>query len=137
MFSVILDPKFDKFQTNVGDTNDIAKRVSKREMPKWARKVNDKKLYGRSNYAPRIPGSKYVRTGRLGANWGLMTLPDGVQFVNTTPYAVLVVGDGARNGQAAIHQGEGRWRLGRERIEDEVPELVDSIGEEVIKDLIP
>lgn len=136
-FTVTLDPKFDQFQTNVEETNAIAERVAGRVMPAWATKVNDKRLYGRNNYAPRIPGSKYVRTGRLGADWQASKVQNGLQFQNNTPYASRVVGDGARDGQAAIHQGAGRWWLGRDRIEDEVPELVDDIGEKIEEALIP
>lgn len=134
-FTIILDPKFAPFMENIEDTPDIAKDVARVEMPRWATKVNDKKLYGRNNYAPRLAGSKYIRTGRLGADWGLQTIPDGVMFRNNTEYAGFVVGDGARNGQAGIHAG--RWWLGRDRIEDEVPELIDTMGNEIVEALIP
>jgi len=134
-FRVTLDPKFDDFQRNVEDTNSDATKAAKIIMPRWAQKVNDKRLFGTRQYAPRIPAQKYVRTGRLGQNWQLRTVPNGVQFFNPTSYAAYVIGDGARNKQAGIHQG--RWWLGRERIEAEVPDLVDELGEKIIEGLIP
>ena len=134
-FEVVLPPEFDEFQDNVEDVATIAAKVGKRIVPRWATKVLDKRLYGERNYAPRIPNSSYVRTGRLGANWQLKTVPDGVQFFNPTSYATRVIGDGARDGQASIHQG--RWWFGRDRIEDEVPKLVDELGEAIAEELTP
>lgn len=92
-----------------------------RELGVWAQDHLDGKLYGMDNYAPPPANSKYIRTGNLGRNWGLMRHgKTGVRFFNMTSYAGYVVGDGQGNKQAAIHAG--RWWLARKRTEAALPE---------------
>lgn len=95
--------------------------VVRRELGEWAQDHLDGRLYGMENYAPPPPNSKYIRTGRLGAGWYLMRAGrTGVRFVNMTPYAGYVVGDGNARRQAAIHAG--RWWLARRRTEAALPD---------------
>ena len=92
------------------------------ELREWAKDHLDGQLYGMENYAPPPPNSTYIRTGRLGANWGLQRKgKQSVTFYNMSPYAGYVVGDGKGNRQAAIHAG--RWWLARKRTEAAIPEL--------------
>lgn len=102
------------------------------EMAGWASDHLDKELYGMENYAPAPAGSKYIRTGRLGSNWGVRRKgKKQVEFYNETPYAGYVVGDGKGRRQAAIHAG--RWWLARKRTEDAVPDLMRRIARRVTK----
>lgn len=92
------------------------------ELRAWATDHLDNDLYGMENYAPPPAGSKYIRTGRLGANWGLQRKGrTGVTFYNMTAYAGYVIGDGGGRKQAAIHAG--RWWLARKRTEAAIPDL--------------
>lgn len=92
------------------------------ELRRWATDHLDNDLYGMENYAPPPAGSKYIRTGRLGANWGLQRAGKAkVTFYNMTAYAGYVVGNGLGQKQAAIHAG--RWWLARKRTEAAIPEL--------------
>ena len=91
------------------------------ELGAWATDHLDGELYGMENYAPPPPNSTYIRTGRLGANWGMMRRgKTGVVFYNMTAYAGYVVGDKDGRRQASIHAG--RWRLARKRTEAAIPE---------------
>lgn len=95
--------------------------VVARELGQWASDLTDSKLYGMENYAPPPANSKYIRTGRLGSNWGVRrTKRTAVEFYNMTPYAAYVVGDGKGGRQAGIHAG--RWWLGRKRIIEAMPD---------------
>lgn len=88
----------------------------------WAKGTLDDDLYGMGNYAPPPANSKYIRTGRLGSNWGLRRNGKlSVIFGNATDYAGYVVGNNDGAGQAAIHAG--RWWIARKKIEARVPEL--------------
>jgi hypothetical protein len=82
------------------------------------------RLYGMENYVPKPPQSKYVRTGTLGAGWGLER-PERNRFwiVNAVAYRKYVVGDRDKRGQAWMHRG--RWWLARERIEEAIPDAID------------
>jgi len=99
----------------------------------WATDTLDERLYGMHNYAPPPDGSTYVRTGRLGSNWGLMRGPGetSVTFFNATSYAGYVVGDGEGQGQARMHQG--RWYLGRKRIEERLDGAIEKIARAIAK----
>lgn len=92
----------------------------------WATETLDSELYGMGNYAPPPPNSTYIRTGRLGANWGIQRLSKlAVQFFNLTSYVAYVVGDHLMQRQAAVHAG--RWWLGRKKIEARIPRLLDML----------
>ena len=95
-------------------------RVIGDELGAWAGDHLDGELYGMENYAPPPPNSTYIRTGRLGANWGLARRGrSSVVFNNMTPYAGYVVGNSKGYGQAAAHVG--RWWLARKRTEAAIP----------------
>ena len=104
------------------------------ELGAWATDHLDGELYGMENYAPPPPNSKYVRTGRLGANWGLARRgKTGVVFQNMTPYAGYVVGDKDARRQAAIHAG--RWWLARKRTEAAIPAAQKRIRARIHREL--
>lgn len=101
----------------------------------WAKDLLDGQLYGMENYAPPPANSTYIRTGRLGANWGLSRpRKTAVSFDNPTAYARYVVGDKHGGRQAAIHAG--RWWLARKRIERATPEAHDRIGKAIRRRLL-
>lgn len=88
----------------------------------WATETLDGDLYGMANYAPPPPNSTYVRTGRLGSNWGLRRNGRlSVVFENATDYAGYVVGNNDGAGQAGIHAG--RWWIARKKIETKIQKL--------------
>jgi hypothetical protein len=92
----------------------------------WAAETLDSELYGMDNYAPPPPNSTYVRTGRLGANWGLQRQGrTAVAFTNFTRYVRYVVGDAGGAGQAWMHAG--RWWLGRRKVEERIPKLAQML----------
>lgn len=95
------------------------------EMGAWAIETLDGDLYGEGNYAPKPAGSTYVRTGNLGANWGVRRQgKTGVIFENNTDYGGYVVGDGDGAGQARhmLH-----WWLARRKVEDRIDVLAQRI----------
>jgi hypothetical protein len=97
-------------------------RVIHDALTEWAKETLDGDLYGTQNYAPPPPNSTYVRTGRLGANWGLRRAGKlSVAFTNATPYAGYVVGGNDGGGQAAVHVG--RWWIAYRRIINRVDAL--------------
>jgi len=98
----------------------------------WAADTLDDRLYGMHNYAPQPAGSTYVRTGRLGSNWGLQRGPGetAVTFYNMTSYAGYVVGDGEGQGQA---RHMGHWWLGRKRIEERLDGALDKIAKAIMR----
>lgn len=97
-----------------------------RELGDWAQDHLDGRLYGMENYAPPPAGSTYVRTGGLGAGWGLRRIrQSAVEFFNLYRAVRFVVGDGDGRGQAAIHAG--RWWLARKRTEAAIPDLIRRI----------
>jgi len=101
----------------------------------WATDLLDGQLYGMEHYAPPPANSRYIRTGRLGRNWGLSRPRRlAVAFENMTPYAGFVVGNREGRGQAAIHAG--RWWLGRKRIEAGLPEATRRIDRAVRRRLL-
>jgi hypothetical protein len=103
-----------------------ADKVISETLGEWASETLDSELYGMGNYAPPPPNSTYIRTGRLGANWGLRRVGrTAVEFFNLTSYARYVVGNAAGGGQAAIHVG--RWWLGRRKIEQRIERLADML----------
>lgn len=105
-----------------------------RAMGEWATETLDGQLYGMGNYAPPPPNSRYIRTGNLGAGWGLMRHSrTGVTFFNMTPYAVYVIGDDNGHGQA---RHMGHWWLARKRIEDRLPGAINRIDGEVARALL-
>lgn len=105
-----------------------------REMGLWAMETLDGHLYGMQNYAPPPAGSRYVRTGNLGANWGVLRPGrTSVAFTNATSYGPFVVGDSSGAGQAAIHAG--RWWIALNRVEGQVDKLADKIEDAVGKAL--
>lgn len=80
-------------------------------------------LVGMSHYPYPPRGSKYVRTGTLGAGWGLERGGSmRYSVVNPTSYLRFVVGDSNKQGQARIHRN--RWWLARNRIDKYVPDRV-------------
>ncbi len=98
----------------------------------WASETLDGQLYGSDKYAPPPAGSRYIRTGRLGAGWGLMRHgKTGVKFFNLVDYAAYVVGDGDGNNQAGIHAG--RWWLATHRIEAQLEKLAAAISKAIDK----
>lgn len=100
----------------------------------WSKDLLDGQLYGMENYAPPPANSTYIRTGRLGANWGLSRpRKTAVSFNNTTSYARYVVGDSQGGRQAAIHAG--RWWIALNRVEGQVDKLADKIEDAVGKAL--
>lgn len=100
----------------------------------WAKDMLDKRLYGTRNYAPPPASSKYVRTGTLGANWGLARHgKTGVEFQNMTGYAGYVVGGSEGEGQAGIHAG--RWWLARKRIEEGLDDADKAISKAIVEAL--
>lgn len=103
-----------------------------RELGMWATETLDGHLYGMQNYAPPPPGSRYIRTGNLGANWGVMRPSrTSVAFTNATSYGPFVVGDSDGGSQAAIHAG--RWWIALRRVEAQVDKLADRIEDAVGK----
>lgn len=95
----------------------------------WATETLDGRLYGMGNYAPQPPGSTYVRTGNLGANWGLdRPRVTSVRFYNMTAYAVPVLGDGNGKGQA---RRMGHWWLARQRVEEQLPGALEKISDAI------
>lgn len=101
----------------------------------WAKDVHDGQLYGMENYAPPPANSTYIRTGRLGANWGLSRPRKmAVSFNNTTSYARYVVGDSQGGRQAAIHAG--RWWIARKKVLAAVPEAHNHINRAVRRRLL-
>lgn len=100
------------------------------DFAEWGQETLDGDLYGTSNYAPPLAGSKYVRTGNLGSNWGLRRPGKmSVAFVNNSDYAGYVVGDSEGAGQAALHAG--RWWIALKRIEEKIPLLIEKIEKRV------
>lgn len=105
-----------------------------RALGEWATETLDGQLYGSANYAPPPPNSRYIRTGTLGAGWGLSRHSQtGVTFLNMTSYTGYVVGNEEGGGQAGIHAG--RWWLARKRIEDRLDAAVERISDDVTKAL--
>lgn len=101
----------------------------------WAKDLLDGQLYGMENYAPPPANSTYIRTGRLGANWGLSRpRKTAVSFNNTTSYARYVVGDSAGGRQAAVHAG--RWWIARKKVLAATPEAHDHINRAVRRRLL-
>ncbi len=101
----------------------------------WAKDLHDGQLYGMENYAPPPANSSYIRTGRLGANWGLSRpRKTAVSFNNTSSYARYVVGDSQGGRQAAIHAG--RWWIARKKILAAVPEAHNHINRAVRRRLL-
>ncbi len=90
----------------------------------WAAQTTNTFLWGMKNYAPAPAGSTYQRTGELGNSWGIREAgPGQVSFENAAGYAQLVVGDD----QAWMHRG--RWWMARERIEENLLQLVQILSE--------
>lgn len=107
--------EFENFENEIADI-----------MGEWAIETLDGELYGEGNYAPPPANSTYVRTGNLGANWGVRRSgKTGVVFENFVGYGGYVVGDGDGAGQAGIHQM--RWWLARRKVEDRLEVLADRI----------
>lgn len=108
----------------------VMERIINDALTEWATETLDGDLYGTQNYAPPPPNSTYVRTGRLGANWGLRRAGKlSVAFTNATPYAGYVVGGNDGGRQAAIHAG--RWWIAYKRISDRTDKLVEKIERKV------
>ena len=101
-------------------------RIVDNELGKWARMVRG--ILKATRYPPPPPRSKYIRTGRLANSWSAGRERMGVWSIrNSASYSGYVVGDAKGNGQAYMHKG--RWWIGRNIIEDHVPELRRSIVE--------
>ena len=101
-------------------------RIVDNELGKWARKV--RAALKATPYPSRPAGSKYIRTGRLANSWFANREQMGVWSIqNSASYSGYVVGDAKGNKQAYMHKG--RWWIGRNIIEDHVPELRRSIVE--------
>lgn len=100
----------------------------------WASDLLDDQLYGTRNYAPPPAGSKYIRTGNLGANWALARKgTTGVEFQNMTGYAGYVVGDEKGGTQAWFHQG--RWWLAIKKIEAGLDDADKAISMAIVEAL--
>lgn len=95
-------------------------------LTEWGKETLDGHLYGMANYAPPPPNSTYVRTGALGADWGLRRAGKmAIAFTNNMHYAGYVVGQQ----QAAIHAG--RWWIALERIRERLDKLTAKIADKV------
>ena len=83
-------------------------------------------------YPPERPNQTYIRTGRLGAGWGVRQSNGamaGYTVYNSVPYTKYVVGNAYGLEQAWMH--EGRWNLLRDVQEEEVQKLPPEIEKEI------
>jgi hypothetical protein len=79
---------------------------------------------------PPVPFmSNYVRTGRLGEGWQIISRNGGYAVKNNTPYTKYVVGNAYGLEQAWMH--EGYWQRLRDVVDDEVSKLPEELINEI------
>lgn len=104
-----------------------------RGLGEWAQETLDDQLYGEDKYPAPPPGSTYIRTGRLGRNWGLRRPgKTSVEFFNMAGPARFVIGTGEGQGQA---RRMAHWWLGRARVAARLSRAYEAIGREIRKEL--
>lgn len=95
-------------------------------MGQWAVETKSNRLDGMGNYVPELPNQRYIRTGNLGDGYSVNVRGDSQrEFDNFVSYAPDVVGEN----QEPIHKG--RWWTMEERIEGEIPALLDALEQKL------
>jgi hypothetical protein len=84
---------------------------------------------GMKIYPPAPAESRYVRTGVLGAGWGIVGQTNGYSIRNNTAYTKYVVGNAYGLEQAWMHVG--RWQKLRDVTEQETGKLPAEVEKEI------
>lgn len=101
-------------------------------MREWVDATHRNRLAGTGQYPPERAGQQYQRTGQLGAGFMFDSIDKShYQFVNRVSYVQYVVGDSDGDGQAWMHRG--RWFVARERIETELPVLLEKLEKALVE----
>lgn len=82
-------------------------------------------------YPPRLPGQKYVRTGKTASSFAAVRIKLGEwAVVNTAPNREFVI---TRAHQARIHRG--RWYTMEDELERNMPELTEALAEAIEREM--
>lgn len=106
-------------------------------------KISKQRIYGTlqdvvrevKTYPPERTNQRYIRTGRLGVSWLIVSIDNGYSIRNNTPYTKYVVGNAYGLEQAWMHistdQGR-RWKLLRDVVDKHVSKLPKTIDEDIV-----